>query len=193
MAVSSFAGSFVGNFLGNFLGKKGASFLSISRDMGSTAILFAQILKRSRRGTFEFGEYLRFTHMMGYRSVGLIAATAVLVGVILVIQAYAFVERYGLRSQLGWGTGFVIIRELGPVLFALMFSGRVGAFTAAELGTMKVTDQVDGLKCLAIDPISYLVVPRFWAMVTSLIMLTIIGNAAALLTAVEGTPAFCAS
>ena len=101
----------------------------------------------------------------------------------MVIQAFVFVDRYGLRSQLGWGAGFVTIRELGPVLFALMFSGRVGAYTAAELGTMQVTDQVNGLKCLAIDPISYLVVPRFLAMVISLIALTIIGNTVALVSA----------
>jgi phospholipid/cholesterol/gamma-HCH transport system permease protein len=64
-----------------------------------------------------------------------------------------------------------------------MFSGRVGAYTAAELGTMEVTDQVDGLRCLAIDPISYLVVPRFLAMIVSLVALTIIGNTVALASA----------
>ena len=101
----------------------------------------------------------------------------------MVIQAFVFVDRYGLRSQQGWGTGFVTIRELGPVLFALMFSGRVGAYTAAELGTMQVTDQVDGLRCLAIDPVSYLVVPRFLAMVVALVALTIIGNVVTLVSA----------
>jgi phospholipid/cholesterol/gamma-HCH transport system permease protein len=147
-----------------------------------TLLLF-RVLRRLIRLNLDGLELRRCLFQMGYRSVSIIAATAFVIGIILVIQAYVFVERYGLRSQLGWGSGFVTIRELGPVLFALMFSGRVGAYAAAELGTMQVTDQVDGLRCLAIDPISYLVVPRFVAMTISLVALTIIGNTIALLSA----------
>jgi phospholipid/cholesterol/gamma-HCH transport system permease protein len=161
----------------------GRVFLNSSLDIGGGALLFAKILRRLIPPNFDFQEFRRCLLRMGYRSIGIIAATAFVVGVILVIQAFVFVDRYGLRSQLGWGSGFVTIRELGPVLFALMFSGRVGAYTAAELGTMQVTDQIDGLRCLAIDPISFLVVPRFLAMIISLVVLTIIGNTVALLSA----------
>jgi phospholipid/cholesterol/gamma-HCH transport system permease protein len=161
----------------------GKRFLSASRETGGSAILLFQILKRLIPPDLDGNEFRRCLLRMGYKSISIIMATAFVVGIILVIQAFVFVDRYGLRSQLGWGAGFVTIRELGPVLFALMFSGRVGAYTAAELGTMQVTDQVNGLKCLAIDPISYLVVPRFLAMIISLISLTIIGNTVALISA----------
>ena len=162
----------------------GSAFLSAATDTGGVVVLLVKILRRFFTPLEVDGSELRRCLLrMGYRSLSIIAATAVVVGVILVIQAYVFIDRYGLRSQLGWGSGFVTIRELGPVLFALMFSGRVGAYTAAELGTMKVTEQVDGLRCLAIDPISYLVAPRFLAMIVSLVVLTIIGNTLALISA----------
>jgi len=152
-------------------------------EVGGAALLLVNIVKRLFSLRFDGAEFKRCMIQMGYKSLSIMIATAFVVGVILVIQAFVFVDRYGLRSQLGWGAGFVTIRELGPILLALMFSGRVGAFTAAELGTMQVTDQIDGLRCLAIDPISYLVVPRFLAMVISLTALTIIGNTVALLSA----------
>lgn len=158
----------------------GALFIDLSAEIGGAARLLAAIGRRLVPPRFDRSELRRCLFRMGYRSLSIMIATSLVVGVILVIQAFVFVDRYGLRSQLGWGAGFVTVRELGPVLLALMFSGRVGAYTAAELGTMTVTDQVDGLRCLAIDPISYLVVPRFLAMVASLVVLTIIGNAVAL-------------
>ncbi len=161
----------------------GRVFVEASRETGGAALLLVAVLRRLVPPRFDRPELRKSLLTMGYRSVSIILATAFVVGVILVIQSFVFVERYGLRSQLGWGAGFVTIRELGPVLFALMFSGRVGAFTSAELGTMQVTDQIDGLRCLAIDPLSYLVVPRFVAMIISLVCLTILGNTVALVSA----------
>lgn len=163
--------------------KIGRFFLDASTEVGGAARLTIAIARRFFPPDLDAGELRRCLFRMGYKSLSIIIATSLVIGVILVIQAFVFVDRYGLRSQLGWGAGFVTIRELGPVLLALMFSGRVGAYTAAELGTMTVTDQVDGLRCLAIDPVSYLVVPRFVAMVVSLVALTIIGNAVALASA----------
>ncbi len=163
--------------------RSGRLFLDVARNTGGAFLLFFEILKRLMRLSMDGLEFKRCMFRMGYRSVSIIAATAFIVGIILVIQAFVFVDRYGLRSQLGWGSGFVTIRELGPVLFALMFSGRVGAYTAAELGTMTVTDQVSGLRCLALDPIAYLAAPRFLAMIISLAALTIIGNTVALISA----------
>ena len=161
----------------------GRWFLEVSHHAGGAVILLAKVLKRVFALKTDRDELRRSLLRMGVHSLSIIIATAVVVGVILVIQAFVFVDRYGLRSQLGWGAGFVTIRELGPILFALMFSGRVGAYTAAEIATMTVTDQVDGLRCLALDPIAYLAAPRFLAMVISLSALTIIGNTAALVSA----------
>lgn len=161
----------------------GALLVQISTQLGGALLLLGRVLTRFVPPRFDRAELRKCLYLMGYKSLSIMVATAFVVGVILVIQAFVFVDRYGMRSQLGWGAGFVTIRELGPVLLALMFSGRVGAYTAAELGTMTVTEQVDGLRCLAIDPISYLVVPRFLAMTASLVALTLIGNAVALVSA----------
>jgi len=79
----------------------------------------------------------------------------------MVIQAAPIVKRYGAEGLLGWGAGFGTLREIAPLLTALMISGRVGANNTAELGTMVVTEQVDALRTLAIDPISFLILPRF--------------------------------
>ena len=163
--------------------RPGRWFIEASRNTGGAFLLLVQVLRRAVALQTDRLEFRRCLLRMGFQSLSIIVATAVVIGVILVIQAFVFVDRYGLRSQLGWGAGFVTIRELGPVMFALMFSGRVGAYTAAELGTMTVTDQVNGLRCLALDPIAYLAAPRFLAMVISLAALTVIGNTAALISA----------
>jgi len=162
--------------------KVGRFFIDTSIEIGGGARLMAAIARRFFPPDLDAAELKRCLFRMGYKSLSIIVATSFVLGVILVIQAFVFVDRYGLRSQLGSGAGFNTIRELGPIMLALMFSGRVGAYTAAELGTMTVTDQIDGLRCLAIDPISYLVVPRFVAMVAALVVLTIIGNTMALVS-----------
>lgn len=106
--------------------------------------------------------------------------TAFFVGGIMVIQSGIFVKRFGATGLVGWGAGFAILREVGPILIALMFSGRVGANNTAELGTMTVTEQLDALRALAIDPLRYLIVPRVLAMVVMLFCLTIIGDVVAI-------------
>jgi phospholipid/cholesterol/gamma-HCH transport system permease protein len=106
--------------------------------------------------------------------------TALFTGGIMVVQAAPVVERYGAHGLLGWGTGFGTLREVGPLLTALMISGRVGANNTAELGTMVVTEQVDAVRTLAIDPIGYLIAPRFVSMVVTLFVSTIFADLLAL-------------
>jgi phospholipid/cholesterol/gamma-HCH transport system permease protein len=118
---------------------------------------------------------------MGVKSVPIIVLTAFFTGAILVIQSGIFVRRFGAQGLLGWGTGYATFREIGPILIALMFSGRVGSNNTAELGTMTVTEQIDGLRALAIDPIRFLIVPRVTAMMIMLFLLTGIGDLIAIL------------
>src|SRR5206468_11589467 len=101
-------------------------------------------------------------------------------GGIMVIQSGIFVRRFNAAGLVGWGAGYAVFREVGPILIGLMFSGRVGANNTAELGTMTVTEQLDGLRALAIDPIRYLIVPRVVAMMIALFCLTLIGDAVAI-------------
>ncbi len=161
----------------------GAGFLAIAAQTGGVGVLFGRIVARCFPLDLDWPEFRRQLYRMGVRSLPIVLFTAVFVGAIMVVQAATLIDRFGAYSLLGWAAGFVTLRELGPILIALMVSGRVGANNAAELGTMVVTEQVDALRALAIDPISYLVVPRFFAMVLMLFLLTIYGDAVALLGA----------
>lgn len=157
----------------------GASSIAIGEQVGGVAVLLGQILARLLPPRLDRLELVRNLHKMGVRSLPIVVVTAVFVGGIMVIQAAPLVTRFNAREIVGWGAGFATLREIGPLLIALMFSGRVGANNTAELGTMVVTSQVDALRALAIDPISYLVLPRALSMVVMLFVLTVIGDVVA--------------
>jgi phospholipid/cholesterol/gamma-HCH transport system permease protein len=123
---------------------------------------------------------VRNLHKMGVRSVPIVGLTAFFTGGIMLIQSGIFVRRFGAYGLLGWGVGYAVFREVGPILISLMFSGRVGANNTAELATMTVTEQIDGLRALAIDPIRYLLVPRVVAMIVMLFCLTLVGDLVAI-------------
>jgi len=151
--------------------------------VGAEGVLMLRICGRTVRGSVDRAELMRSLYRMGLRSVPIVAVTALFVGGIMVIQAAPIVQRYGAQGLLGWGAGFGTLREIAPLLTALMISGRVGANNTAELGTMTVTEQVDALRAMAIDPIGYLVTPRFYGIVITLFLSTILADVLALLGA----------
>jgi phospholipid/cholesterol/gamma-HCH transport system permease protein len=120
---------------------------------------------------------------MGVKSLPIVAVTALFTGAIMVIQAAPLIQRYQAFGLIGWGAGFGTLREIGPLLTALMISGRVGANNTAELGTMVVTEQIDAMRTLAIDPISYLIAPRFLGVVITLFVSTLFADFLALVGA----------
>lgn len=154
--------------------------IALSRDTGGIVILAAQVLRRLIPPRLDGRELVANLFKMGNQSLPIVAITAFFVGGLMIIQAGIFVEKFGATGLVGWGSGYTIFRELGPVLIALMFSGRVGSNNTAELGTMTVTEQLDGLRALSIDPIGYLIVPRVVAMMITLFCLTVIGNLVAI-------------
>lgn len=158
----------------------GSTGISIGEQVGGVALLFGQIVARLVPPRLDRYELVRNLHKMGVRSLSIVVVTALFVGAIMVIQAAPLVTRFNAREIVGWGAGFATLREVGPLLIALMFSGRVGANNTAELGTMVVTSQIDALRALAIDPISYLVLPRVVSMVVMLFALTVIGDVVAI-------------
>jgi phospholipid/cholesterol/gamma-HCH transport system permease protein len=161
----------------------GSGVLGACEQTGGVTVLFGRVARALAPPAIDGRALLRNLYRMGNRSVPIIALTAFFTGGIMVIQAGIFVRRYGATGLLGWGTGYATLRELGPMLIALMFSGRVGANNTAELATMQVTDQIDGLRALAIDPIRFLIAPRIVSMVAMLFLLTIIGDIVAMLGA----------
>lgn len=121
-------------------------------------------------------ELLRVCVEVGVSSVGVVAITGLFIGMVLAVQTYSQFHMIGLDTSLGAVIHMSVVRELGPVLAAVMLAGRVGTAMAAELGTMKVTEQIDALACLGVDPVKYLVGPRFLACVLMIPLLTVLAD-----------------
>jgi phospholipid/cholesterol/gamma-HCH transport system permease protein len=167
----------------------GRFVLGTAGTIGSMGVLFGRIVARLVRFDLDRNETMSNLYKMGVRSLPIVFVTAIFTGGIMVVQAAPSIERYGAHGLLGWGAGFGTLREVGPLLTALMISGRVGANNTAELGTMVVTEQFDALRALAIDPISFLIVPRFVGIVSTLFLSTIFADVLALIgAAYAGVP-----
>jgi phospholipid/cholesterol/gamma-HCH transport system permease protein len=115
-------------------------------------------------------------HDVGVRSVVVIMITGTFIGMVLAVQAYAEFHNLGMETRMGTLINVSVVRELGPVLAATMLAGRVGSAMAAELATMRISEQIDALSCLGANPIHYLVVPRFIACVLVIPLLTIVAD-----------------
>jgi phospholipid/cholesterol/gamma-HCH transport system permease protein len=158
----------------------GGAFNGLAFDVGGVCLMFARILRRCLPPRADSQETWGNLYRVGVKSFPIVLVTAGFTGAIMVIQSGLYIKQYGAEGLLGWGAGYSVLREVGPIMIGLMFSGRVGANNTAELGTMVVTDQVDALRALAIDPISYLVIPRFIAMMVMLTLLVVVGDLTAL-------------
>jgi phospholipid/cholesterol/gamma-HCH transport system permease protein len=160
----------------------GAAFVGIAETVGGMGVLLGRIVVRivAFPPKVDWPELKRNLHKMGVKSLPIVVVTALFTGAIMVIQAAPLVKRYGAEGLLGWGAGFGTLREVAPLLTALMISGRVGANNTAELGTMVVTEQIDALRTLAIDPIAFLIAPRFIGIVVTLFVMTLYADALAL-------------
>jgi phospholipid/cholesterol/gamma-HCH transport system permease protein len=130
--------------------------------------LFARLPQR--------GTLLPNFYQVGVLSLPVIALTGTFIGMVLAVQSYFTFRDLGLETRLGAVINMTLVRELGPVLAATMLAGRVGSAMAAELGTMRVTEQIDALESMGADPIHYLVVPRFLACIFLIPTLTIMAD-----------------
>ena len=122
------------------------------------------------------GTILPNFYQIGVLSLPVVALTGTFIGMVLAVQSYDQFRSLGLETRLGAVINMSLVRELGPVLAATMLAGRVGSSMAAELGTMRVTEQIDALSSMGVNPIHYLVVPRFLACLVLIPMLTIMAD-----------------
>ena len=135
-------------------------------------------------------------YAIGVQSVSVVAITGTFIGMVLAVQAYHQFAMMGLATKMGSVINISLVKELGPVLAATMLAGRVGSSMAAELGTMRVTEQIDALTALGTDPIYYLAVPRFLACLLLIPLLTLMADfmgvigGAAICTQVMGVDSF---
>jgi phospholipid/cholesterol/gamma-HCH transport system permease protein len=109
------------------------------------------------------------------RSLPTVLFSGIFVGAILVLQFNQILVQYDAQSLLGGLNTSSVVREVGPLIISFLLAGKIGAFTAAELGTMRVTEQIDAIECLGTEPMGYLIVPRFMGIVVSTVLLLILG------------------
>ena len=148
----------------------------ILKRMGEVVILFFRTLAWMVRPPLDFKNIINQLIEIGIKSFPVVSLVALCIGMVSALQgghAAKYVQTMGIVAG---GVALGIVRELGPVLTALMLAGRVGAGITAELGTMKVTEQIDALETLATNPIKYLAVPRFIAGIIMTPVLTIYAN-----------------
>lgn len=129
------------------------------------------------RRPFAVGEWFRQMVRVGVDSVPVVFLTTMFTGMVLALQTYTGFQRVHAENFVGSVVALAMLRELSPVLVGLMVTGRVGSSMAAEIGTMRVTEQIDALKALATDPVQYLFVPRVIAGTVMLPLLVILGDA----------------
>ena len=115
---------------------------------------------------------------IGVNTLLIILVSGLFVGLVLGLQMYNTLERFGADSAVGTVVALSLVRELGPVLSALLFTGRAGSAVTAEIGLMKVTEQLSAMEMMAVQPVSRVIAPRFWAGIFSLPLLTSIFNVA---------------
>lgn len=161
---------------------------------GDAALFAGRAMRESVRPPFEFRETLRQLFELGCKSVPLIAVSGFAVGVVLSMHTRASLARFGAEALIPAGLAIALVRETGPLTAGLLLAGRIGAGIGAELGAMKVTEQIDALEASAVDSFKYLVVTRVVACVIALPLLTSLMNFTGMLggfaaeTAITGVP-----
>jgi phospholipid/cholesterol/gamma-HCH transport system permease protein len=138
--------------------------------------LFWRMLRGLRKRPRYFADLVSQLDSVGVASVGIVVLTGFFTGGVIILQSYPTLEYYGAQSNAGQGVATGMIRELGPVLTALMVAGRVGSAFSAELGSMVVSQQIDAMRALGTSPVRKLVTPRVLALMIALPLLTIAGD-----------------
>jgi len=158
------------------LARAGHASLSFLAEVGDLSLFAFRAAREIVTPPFEVGETLRQLQELGVRSAPLIAISGLAVGVVMSLHTRATLERFGAESMIPAGLAIALIRETGPLTAALLLSGRIGAGIGAELGAMRVTEQIDALEASAVDAFRYLVVTRVLACLIALPILTTIMN-----------------
>jgi phospholipid/cholesterol/gamma-HCH transport system permease protein len=150
----------------------GASSVAVIEGLGKMTSFGALVLRAIATPPSRFGQIVRAVYDSGVLSVSLVCASGITVGFVLGLQLYNTLSRFGAQESLGTAVGLSLIRELGPVLTGLLVTGRAGSATTAEIGAMKATEQLDGLRMMAVDPVHFVVMPRAIALALVMPMLS---------------------
>ncbi|HUL37109.1 MAG TPA: MlaE family lipid ABC transporter permease subunit [Thermodesulfobacteriota bacterium] len=152
----------------------GALSLMVLRRIGRMGLFLARTVLLAGTPPFKFSQLLRQIQFIGSQSVLVIFLTGAFAGMVLGLQGYYTLNRFGSAALLGPMVALSLIKELGPVLCALMVTGRAGSAMTAEIGIMRITEQIDAIELMGVNPFRYLVVPKFLAGILALPLLTAI-------------------
>jgi len=169
------------NHLANFFVTFGRRTISFFYFFGGLANLAAQTLYLSLTPPFQKDRVVEQAKKAGFDSLPVVSLVSLFIGFIFALQTAYFMQKIGSEIYIASLVALSLVRELGPVITALVVAGRVGAAITAELGSMQVTEQIDALETLATNPIKYLIVPRFLALIIALPLLTIFSDAIGIL------------
>ncbi len=149
--------------------------------MGDTFLFLGRLVRETFSAGFEFNEFLKQCYMIGNKSLALISVTGIIVGLVLTIQSRPVLVDFGAESMLPGMVAISIIREMGPVITALICAGKIGSGMGAELGSMRVTEQIDAMEVSSTNPFKFLIVPRVLAATLMLPVLTLYADALGIL------------
>jgi phospholipid/cholesterol/gamma-HCH transport system permease protein len=149
-------------------------------EAGDISNFIGRFLRQWYRPQYEFKELIRQCYIVGYKSLPLVGLTAFIMGLVLTIQLRPTMVSYGVESKIPAIVSISIMREIGPILTALIFAGKIGSSIGAELGSMKVTEQIDAMEVSGTNPFKYLVITRVMACTLMLPILVLLGDSISL-------------
>jgi phospholipid/cholesterol/gamma-HCH transport system permease protein len=165
----------------------GGRTIAVVDSLGRFGTFFAEALAALVTPPFKLRAFLDRIHFIGYRSLLIIFLTGAFTGMVLGLQIYLTLVRFGSEAFLGPAVALSLIRELGPVLAALMVTGRAGSALTAELGIMRITEQIDALTVMALNPMRYLVAPSILAGLVTFPLMTALFDVVGIFGVSEGT------
>jgi len=160
-----------------FIASIGFAVRSFLSNLGHGAALFVRLMRLFGVTMRRFGLVRDQIHFLGNYSLAIIAVSGLFVGFVLSLQGYYTLQRYGSSEALGLLVALSLVRELGPVVSALLFAGRAGTSLTAEIGLMKSGEQLSAMDLMAVDPVQRILAPRFWAGVITMPLLAAVFSA----------------
>lgn len=152
----------------------------LTEEVGNQTLFMVRFFRNIFRGGFDWGELVRQCYIIGYKSIGLVGLTGLILGFVLTLQSLPTLKGFGAESYVPRMVAISVVREIGPVIIALICTGKIASSIGAELGSMKVTEQIDAMEVSGANAIQYLVVTRIIACTVMIPLLTLMADALSL-------------
>ncbi len=164
----------------------GSKFTAAFESIGDEWSFFVSFFKNIFKGGFEWDEFTRQCYIIGYRSLGIVLITGFVLGFVLTLQSLPTLKQFGAESYVPSMVSVSVVREIGPVITALICAGKIASSIGAELGSMKVNEQIDAMEVSGANPIQYLVVTKILACLFMIPLLTLVADSVAFIGGYAG-------